>query len=78
MKQFATLALKSITTAKGDAFDIMRLGAVVGGAALIALQVMAILHGQSFDPMAFGGALAAIFAGAGAGIMAKAKDEAQP
>lgn len=75
MHRLFTLALNSVTTAKGDAFDIMRVGAVVGGVAVIALQVMAIMHGQTFDPLTFGGALAALFAGAGSAIALKAKDE---
>lgn len=75
MPHLRTLIINSITTAKGDAFDVMRIGAVVGGVALIALQVMAIMHGQHFDPLTFGAALAAIFAGAGGAIALKTKDE---
>lgn len=74
--KISALISNSITTSNGQALDVIRCGAVIGGFALIALQTMAIASGQGFDPLAFGTALAALFAGTGAGIMAKSKDEA--
>lgn len=74
--KLTTLILNAITTADNQAIDVIRVGMVLSGLALIVLTAVAILvNHQPFDPLAFGSGLAVIFAGGGVGVMAKSKDE---
>lgn len=77
MTSLGCLIRNSITTADNTAFDVIRIGMVMSGVSLIALTAAAVvLNKQAFDPLTFGSGLAVIFAGGGAGIQLKRKDEA--
>ena len=65
-----------VTTRDGRSFDPIRIGVIVSGASLIGLAGYDVIANKAtFDALQFGGGLAAIFAGGGFGIGAKAKDE---
>ena len=65
-----------VTSRDGRSFDPIRIGVIVSGLSLIGLAVYAVvINKQTFDALQFGTGLAAIFAGGGFGIGAKAKDE---
>ncbi|MFN3582792.1 hypothetical protein [Phenylobacterium sp.] len=72
--------LKHVTTTRdGESYDVVRVGMILSGAALIFLAGWDVVaHRASFDPLAFGGGVAAILFGGGAGIAAKRKDEPDP
>ncbi|WP_343698863.1 hypothetical protein [Caulobacter sp.] len=66
-----------MTTAADD-FDVIRVGLIVTGFALVVFTGWAVvINKQPFDALSFGGGSAAIFAGGGFGIAAKVKDEGQ-
>lgn len=65
-----------VTVKDGRSFDPIRIGVILGGAALIALGGWdVIVNKATFNALEFGGGLAAIYAGGGFGIGAKRKDE---
>lgn len=65
-----------VTTRDGVSFDPIRIGVIIGGAALIGLGGWdVIVNKATFNALEFGGGLAAIYAGGGFGIGAKRKDE---
>lgn len=64
------------TTRDGVSFDPIRVGMIVSGTSLIGLSAWDVVANQTpFNALNFGTGLAAIFAGGGFGIGAKAKDE---
>lgn len=69
-------ALRDLVTTKADDFDVIRVGMIVIGLALVLLSGWAVIvNHQPFDPLQFGSGGAALFAGGGVGIGAKVKDE---
>lgn len=65
-----------LTTRDGESFDVIRVGMVLSGAVLLALAIYSVvINKQPFDALQFGSGVAALFAGGGAGIGMKAKDE---
>ncbi len=71
-----TKFLTDLITTKTGSGDVVRCGMILAGASLIALSAYDVIgNGRPFDPIAFGGGMAAIFAGGGVGIAAKRKDE---
>lgn len=69
-------ALRDLVTTKADDFDVIRVGMIIVGLALVALSGWAVVvNKQPFDPLQFGSGAAALFAGGGVGIGAKVKDE---
>lgn len=76
MLAFLKLFASDLTTSRGGSFDTIRVGAIVTGATFCGLAIFAVVvNQQAFDPLAFGSGAAALFAGVGAGIGFKAKDE---
>lgn len=77
-RSFYRLVLNSLTTADNSAFDVVRVGMVVSGLAMIGLNTVAVVvNKQAFDPLVFGGGAAAIFAGGGFGAVQNAKADAR-
>ncbi len=73
--KLTNLILKANTTADNQAIGIIRLGNGIAGLAMIVLTLIAVLHGQPFDALEFGGAMAALFASTGGAISLKPKDK---
>lgn len=68
--------LDLVTSRDGVSWDPIRLGMIVSGAALIALAAWNVIaNKQPFNALEFGSGIAAILAGGGFGVGAKAKDE---
>ena len=64
------------TTRDGVTYDVIRVGGMLAGAVFLALATYNVVGlRQPFDAMNFGSGAAALFAGMGVGIAAKAKDE---
>lgn len=75
-KTLSRLILNSVTTADNSAFDVIRVGMVVSGLAIVGLSAWSVVvNHQPFDALSTGGGLAAVFFGGGAGIASKSKDE---
>lgn len=72
--------LKHVSTSRdGESYDVIRVGMILSGAALIFLAGWdVIVHRAAFDALQFGTGVAAILFGGGAGIGAKRKDEPDP
>jgi len=69
-------ALRDLVTTKADDFDVIRVGMLVVGFALVLFAGWAtVINKQPFDALQFGSGAAALFAGGGVGIGAKVKDE---
>lgn len=65
-----------LTSRNGVSFDVIRVGMVVSGATLLGLAVWDVVVNKTpFNALTFGSGVAALFAGGGVGIGAKAKDE---
>ncbi|QOC54152.1 hypothetical protein [Caulobacter vibrioides] len=65
-----------VTTRDGVSFDPIRVGMILGGLGVLAFTGWDVVVNRAhFNAMEFGPGLAAIFAGGGIGIGAKAKDE---
>ena len=70
------MILNAITTADNTAVDVIRVGMVVSGVALIVLAAVdVIVNKQPFNALDLGGGLACVFGGGGFGLAAKSKDE---
>lgn len=65
-----------LTSRDGVSFDVIRVGMVVSGATLLGLAAWDVVVNKTpFNALTFGSGVAALFAGGGVGIGAKAKDE---
>jgi hypothetical protein len=65
-----------LTTRDGESFDVIRVGMVLSCATLLGLAAWdVVVNKNTFNALTFGSGVAALFAGGGVGIGAKAKDE---
>jgi hypothetical protein len=65
-----------LTTADGITFDNVRLGMAICTVSLVGFEFyQVVIKAEAFDPVAFGTGAAALFAGGGAGIAMKKRDE---
>ncbi|MFN3573640.1 MAG: hypothetical protein ACK4TR_08945 [Phenylobacterium sp.] len=79
MRAILTILKHVSTTRDGESYDVVRVGMVLSGAALILFTGWDVIaHRAAFDPLNFGAGVAAILFGGGAGIGAKRKDEPDP
>lgn len=76
MKPILSFLNDLVTTRDGVSFDVIRVGMIFGGVALIGFAGFdVVVNKHDFDAFQFGSGLAALFAGGGVGIGAKRKDE---